>query len=90
MMRKFTAWYTKSFPGGAALRPRLMAVATLADLRAAVAGVDRDMPFPPAGMRVRRGKTATQQRVVLPEGWLDDPQDDTPPGRGAEALVSGG
>ena len=90
MMRKFTGWYTKSFPGGAKLRPMLMQVESLAGLRAAVADVDRAVPFPPEGMRVKRGKTATQQRVALPVGYLDDLDDDTPPGAEAEALVSGG
>ena len=31
-----------------------------------------------------------EDRVVLPEGWLDDPDDATPPPAEAEALVSGG
>jgi nifR3 family TIM-barrel protein len=90
MMRKFTGWYTKSFPGGAKLRASLSRVETFAELAAGVAGIDRDEPFPPAGMRVRRGKTSGGQRVALPAGWLDDREDDTPPGRAAEALVSGG
>ncbi len=90
MMRKFTSWYTKSFHGGAALRPRLMAAGTLEELRAAVSDIDRDQPFPPEGMRVKRGKTSRQQKVALPDGYLDDLEDDTPPEAEAEALVSGG
>ncbi len=90
MMRKFTSWYTKSFPGGAALRPKLMTANTLADLREMAASVDRDVPFPPEGMRVKRGKTSRQQTVSLPDGYLDQLDDDTPPGADAEILVSGG
>jgi len=90
MMRKFTAWYTKSFFGGAALRAGLVRAKTLADLCAVIDGIDRDLPFPPAGMRARRGKRGGTQRVVLPEGYLDRLDDDTPPGPEAEALVSGG
>jgi len=90
MMRKFTTWYTKSFPGGAALRPRLTAATSLEELHAVVADVDRAQPFPPEGMRVKRGKTSRQQRVALPDGYLDDLEDDTPPGAEAEVLVSGG
>jgi hypothetical protein len=41
-------------------------------------------------MRVPRGKTAGTQRVVLPEGYLDDLDDATPPGAEAEAADSGG
>lgn len=90
LFRKFTTWYTKSFPGGAALRPRFLAAATLADLEAVAATADRAQPFPAAGHRVRRGKTGGTQAVALPEGWLDDPGSDRLPGRDAEVLVSGG
>jgi nifR3 family TIM-barrel protein len=89
-MRKFAGWYTKSFPGGAALRRDLFAAQTYADLEALAGRIDAAVPFPPAGMRVRRGKTAGCQRVSLPEGWLADRTSDAPPGRAAEALVSGG
>jgi nifR3 family TIM-barrel protein len=90
MMRKFTSWYTKSFPGSSTLRVSLMTARTLADLHELVADVDRSEPFPPAGMRVKRGKTSRQQKVSLPHGYLDDLGDDTPPGADAEVLVSGG
>jgi nifR3 family TIM-barrel protein len=89
-VRKFAAWYTKSFPGSARLRPRLMRAASIDEMRTLLAELDPATPFPPEGMRVKRGKSSTQQRVALPDGWLDDPQDDTPPGPEAEALVSGG
>jgi hypothetical protein len=88
--RKHTSWYTKGFRGGAPLRQRLMQVARLADLRAALADVDRDQPFPPDAVRVPRGKTAGRQKVALPAGYLDDLEDDTPPGVEAEAADSGG
>ena len=41
-------------------------------------------------MRVPRGKTAGTQKVALPEGYLDDLDDATPPGIEAEAADSGG
>ncbi len=90
MMRKFVAWYTKSFPGGAALRHRLVKVESIEELEKGLKEIDPETPFPPAGMRVRRGKTSGTQKVHLPDGYLDDLDDDTPPGRAAEALVSGG
>jgi len=90
MMRKFTSWYTKSFPGGAALRPRMMKAETLDDLRKVVGEVDRSIPFPPEGMRVKRGKASSQQKVALPDGYLDDLEDDSLPGEDPEAVVSGG
>jgi len=90
MMRKFMAWYTKSFHGGAALRAQLIRANTLEELALGVADVDREIAFPPAGMRVRRGKRSGTQSVSLPPGYLDDRDDDSLPGDDAEALVSGG
>jgi nifR3 family TIM-barrel protein len=88
--RKHSAWYTKAFPGSAALRQRLMRVATLEDLEATLMPLDRSLPFPPEAMRVKRGKSGGAQRVVLPEGFLDDPDDATPPEPEAEGADSGG
>jgi nifR3 family TIM-barrel protein len=88
--RKHSTWYTKGFRGGAPLRERLMRVATLAGLDDALADVDRAQPFPPEAMRVARGKTGGTQKVALPDGYLDDPDDATPPGLAAEAADSGG
>jgi nifR3 family TIM-barrel protein len=88
--RKHSSWYTKGFRGGAPLRERLMRVQTLAALEATLRDVDRSQPFPPEAMRVPRGKTAGTQRVALPEGYLDDLEDATPPGADAEAADSGG
>jgi nifR3 family TIM-barrel protein len=88
--RKHSAWYTKGFAGGGALRERLMRVNTLAELADILAGVDRTQPFPPEAMRVSRGKRGGRQKVVLPAGFLDDPDDATPPGVEAEAADSGG
>jgi nifR3 family TIM-barrel protein len=88
--RKHSAWYTKGFPGGAALRQRLMQVRALAELERALAGLERSLPFPPEAVRVPRGKTGGTQKVALPAGYLDDLEDATPPGVLAEAAESGG
>jgi len=88
--RKHSSWYTKGFRGGAALRERLMHVVRLDDLASVLADADRAQPFPPDAMRVPRGKTAGRQKVALPEGYLDDLDDATPPGVEAEAADSGG
>jgi nifR3 family TIM-barrel protein len=76
--RKHAAWYTKGFADSAALRDRLMRVATLADLERALADVDRARPFPPEAMRLRRGKGGGAQKVALPAGFLDDSADAAP------------
>jgi nifR3 family TIM-barrel protein len=88
--RKHSSWYTKGFRGGAPLRQRLMQVARLAELREVLSALDPAQPFPPDVVRVPRGKTAGRQKVALPDGYLDDLQDDTPPGVEAEAADSGG
>ncbi len=89
-MRRFGAWYTKSFPGSGELRERLVRIRSLADLDAALEGLDRDEPFPIAAMRVRRGKSSGRQTVALPDGWLARRDDASSPGREAEECVSGG
>jgi nifR3 family TIM-barrel protein len=88
--RKHSSWYTKGFRGGAPLRQRLMQVTRLNELGDVLSEVDRAQPFPPDAVRVPRGKTAGRQKVALPEGYLDDLEDDTPPGIEAEAADSGG
>ncbi len=88
--RKHSSWYTKSFPGSAPLRERLMRVAGLLELRDIHGALDRATPYPPEAMRVQRGKTGGTQKVSLPEGYLDDLDDATPPSALAEAADSGG
>jgi nifR3 family TIM-barrel protein len=88
--RRHATWYTKGFRGSAELRQRLMQITTLEDLRAALAGVDHAQPFPPSAMRVPRGKSAGTQQVSLPENYLVDRDDATPPGADAEDAFSGG
>ena len=88
--RKHATWYTKAFPGSAALRGRLTQVSTLAELEDELAPLPAELPFPPSAMRVPRGKHGGTQRVALPEGWLDDPDDCSGLEAGAEDEFSGG
>jgi nifR3 family TIM-barrel protein len=88
--RKHSAWYTKCFPGSAPLRASLMQVESLDQLEETIAAVDPRTPFPPAAIRVSRGKSGGTQKVALPEGYLDHLQDATPPGPEAETADSGG
>lgn len=88
--RKHAAWYTKGFRASATLRERLMQVETLAELDAVLAGCDASEPFPAHALRAVRGKRGRQARVVLPPGYREQLEDDTPPGAEAELLSSGG
>jgi nifR3 family TIM-barrel protein len=88
--RKHATWYTKGFRDSKPLRVRLCAVRDLAELEEILAGVDRAEPFSPAAVRVPRGKSGGTQKVALPEGWLENRDDETPPGAEAEDPTSGG
>ncbi|MEP7049919.1 MAG: tRNA dihydrouridine synthase DusB [Pseudomonadota bacterium] len=88
--RRHSTWYTKGFRGSAELRQRLMQITTLSDLHEALAQVDAAQPFPPSAMRVPRGKGSGTQAVSLPENYLLNRDDATPPGADAEDEFSGG
>jgi tRNA-dihydrouridine synthase len=88
--RKHGGWYTRGFASSASLRDRLMRAQTLEELEQALVGINRDENFPAHGHLVRRGKRSGTQKVVLPKGFWDDPDDDTPPDADAEQNISGG
>jgi hypothetical protein len=67
-----------------------MRVQTLPELRSILADVDREEPFPEHGYLARRGKRSGTQKVALPDGFWNDPDDPTPPEAGAELAISGG
>jgi nifR3 family TIM-barrel protein len=77
--RKWGSWYTKGFRGSARVRESLVRVETIEQLEAAVRRLDLSEPFPVEALRVNRGKGGAEQRVVLPEGYLENLDDDTPP-----------
>lgn len=87
--RKHAIWYATGFPLGGARRARLAHIESVADLEAAVADFP-ESDFPPEALRVKRSHTGGPKRVVLPEGWLDDVDDETPLPAEAGANNSGG
>ena len=87
--RKHVAWYTKGFSVGSEARVKMANASSLAELDALLRGLDLDQPWPAAAAGPR-GRTTGERRVVLPEGWLDDPYDCAVPGAGAEVDTSGG
>ena len=87
--RKHATWYTKGFPGSAKLRHKLIRIETLNELEKILAEADPTIEFPPKAMRVPRGKSGGKQRVALPEGYLDEREDATPPPE-ADDPSSGG
>ncbi|MFJ2757339.1 tRNA dihydrouridine synthase DusB [Nocardioides sp. NPDC087217] len=72
-IRKHIAWYLKGFGAGGELRRTLGLVNSLADLDEMLAKLDRNEPFPSSQLGAPRGRQgAPRDKVVLPEGWLDD------------------
>jgi len=88
--RRQATWYTKGFPESARLRSQLVRINTLADLEEVMSQADPTLEFPASALRVPRGKKSGRQRVALPEGYLDDRMDETPPVPAAEDDFSGG
>lgn len=87
-LRKHMAWYLMGFPIGSQLRSRFGRISTLVELRGLLGELDHDVPFPAAG-EGPRGRQGSPSKVVLPHGWLDDPDDRTVP-EGAGLMHSGG
>lgn len=71
--RKHVTWYLKGFAAGGRMRQSLGLVRTLDDLDRLLADLDPDEPFPVRELGSPRGRQGSpRERVVLPEGWLDD------------------
>lgn len=88
--RKHLAWYLKGYPVGGTLRGQAGLVTTRSDVLNVLEQLDHDA-YPVEGAeRFVRSHSSALRKVVLPEGWLDDPHADVALPRGAEALVSGG
>lgn len=87
-IRKHVAWYLRGFPAGSDLRNRLALVSTIDELRELVATLPADAEFPDDG-HGPRGRQGSPAKVALPDGWLDDPDEDVVPA-GAEIMHSGG
>ena len=73
---------------GGQVRAGLSRVNSLGDLRELLAPW-ADSPALADDADGARGRQGSPAKVVLPEGWLDDPEDATVP-EGAEIMHSGG
>ncbi|WP_136141777.1 tRNA dihydrouridine synthase DusB [Corynebacterium endometrii] len=87
-IRKHIGWYLRGFPVGGEVRANLSRVDSLDRLRELLKPwAESDALANDAdGARGRQGSPA---KVALPDGWLDDPEDDRVP-EGAEIMHSGG
>lgn len=87
-IRKHTGWYLRGFPVGGEFRKSLAQVSSLTELK------ERLVPIADSEEKAQhaddaRGRQGSAGKIALPEGWLDDPQDDTVP-EGAEIENNGG
>lgn len=72
-LRKHMAWYTKGFPVGGEIRRGLGTVSSLADLDEQLMKFPADAGFPTEILGAPRGRQGSpRDRVVVPQGWLDD------------------
>ncbi len=88
--RKHLAWYLKGYPVGGDVRRLAGQVATVQQIEELLERLDPEAEAPEGVERIVRSHSNSLRRVALPEGWLDDPDEDVALPRGAEALVSGG
>jgi nifR3 family TIM-barrel protein len=88
--RKHTSWYLTGYPVGGETRGRFSMISSLAELDDLLAELDPELTIVPGGERIRRGHTNGPIRVVLPEGYLDDLDDATPPDDAFVMALSGG
>jgi nifR3 family TIM-barrel protein len=77
--RKHLAWYTKGYRFGREVRAAVGTVHTVADLDAVLDRLDPAALPRPGTERLPRAKGSGRQRVALPDGYLDDLEDATPP-----------
>lgn len=89
-IRKHVAWYFAGYPVGADVRRVLTTTESIDELTATLGMLDRAMTLPADQWDRPRGTQRGPQRVVLPDGWLDDRESCAPPSALADALTSGG
>jgi len=88
-LRKHIAWYLKGFAAGSEIRRELGMVSSIDQLEFLLNKLDLDQPFPAAAEGPRGRQGSPQGRVVVPYGWLDDPDEMVVP-TDAELDTGGG
>jgi len=90
--RKHLAWYLKGYPVGGDIRRTAGHVGSVADLDELLVRIEDLGDVGPVAepATIARSHHHPLRRVALPDGWLDDPDEDVRLSPAAEALVSGG
>ncbi len=88
--RKHLLWYLAGYPVGPSLRHRAAQGRGMEDIDAVLDALDPTAPLAANADRVIRSHAGAMRRVALPEGWLEDPDEDLRLDPALEAEVSGG
>jgi len=88
-LRKHAGWYLTGYPVGGEVRRRFATVSTIDEVASLAGALDSSVQPLPGADRMARGHTQGPRRIVLPEGYLEDLDDDRAPLAG-DVLVSGG
>lgn len=86
-LRKHMAWYLKGFRVGGEIRASLAMIENIEQLRNLLGEIEQQ-PYPVALGEQPRGRSSSIRTIVLPDKWLDDP--DEYAHIEVEDLVSGG
>jgi tRNA-dihydrouridine synthase len=87
--RRHTGWYLTGYPVGGSARKALAMASSLAELDDLLDALDPAAELPVGSELLPRGHVQGPRHVVLPEHWLRDVDDPTPPDD-AGAFHSGG
>ncbi|MDQ3611884.1 MAG: tRNA-dihydrouridine synthase, partial [Actinomycetota bacterium] len=87
--RRHTGWYLTGYPVGGHARKRLAMASSLAELDDLLDALDPTATLPAGSELLPRGHVQGPRHVTLPEHWLRDTADPTPPDD-AGAFHSGG
>jgi nifR3 family TIM-barrel protein len=90
VFRKHALWYLSGYPVGGAARRRIGLVSSLGQLQASLAALDPNAAMEPGALRRPRSHHHGPRPVVLPPGWLADPDEIVALPRAAEPAGSGG
>jgi nifR3 family TIM-barrel protein len=71
--RKHLRWYLQGYPVGHDAHRRAGTAETAGDVIALLDAVDPELTVVETSVRAPRGRTGPMPRLVLPEGWCDDP-----------------
>ncbi len=77
--RRHTGWYLTGYPVGGAARKKLAMASSLAELDELLDALDPSAELPAGSELLPRGHVQGPRHVVLPEHWLRDRLDPTPP-----------